>query len=89
MTYNKSEIMKHAWRKARALGSAIASAMGGVRALFAQMLKQAWANAKAAKPVKLTREQAAYRLMLHDNKTYWNSADYHCRDELALAARGA
>ena len=89
MTYNKSEIMKNAWRKTRALGSALQFAMGGIRAVFAQMLKQAWADARAAKPAKLTKTEAKHQLMLLDNKTRWNTSDFQQSAELARAINAA
>ena len=88
MTVNRKNLMKTAWAKTRALGAALQSAMGGLRAAFAHMLKEAWTEAKAARPA-MTKERAEYTLFLLRNKDHWVSADYQRNDELNAVLRAA
>jgi len=88
MTVNRKNLMKTAWTKTRALGTALQSAMGGLRAAFAHMLKEAWAEAKVARPA-MTKEQAEYSLFMLRNKDHWVSSDYQRSDELNAVLRAA
>lgn len=69
--------MTLAWKKTWAMGAAIARASGGIKRLFALMLKQAWAEvkAKAARPA-MTAAQARDALWMLENKDRWTQADY-------------
>lgn len=89
--YNKSEIMRKAWAKTKAMGSAIASVYGGVRKLFAAMLKEAWADARKASAIKSKRAAKVVRneITMLENKTRWDVADFALRDRLSEELRSA
>jgi hypothetical protein len=88
MTVNRTNLMKAAWAKTRALGATLQRMLGALRAAFAQMLKEARAEAKAARPA-ITKEQAAYGLFLLMNKDNRVLADYQRSDEFNAVLRAA
>ncbi len=86
-TINK-DVMTRAWELAGQMDAALVRMCGGIRKLFGDLLRKAWAEIKAttARPV-LKPDEARDALNMLRNKDRWTDADYAEADRLAAIVR--
>lgn len=91
-TISPKTVMTRAWQLARQMDAAFVRMCGGIRKLFGNLLRQAWADVKADAARKpLSAEEARDALNMLRNKNHWSDADYKEADRLAaiVAQRSA
>ena len=82
--YNKSEVMKEAWKLYRGLSRNL---RGKIMGTFAGCLRTAWARAK--KVATQTKQSAEESLFLLQMKDHWSPEDYEDADRLERIIRAA
>jgi len=87
--FNKSEILKTAWKRTKMKMETLGYAAHQLRAVFSHELRLAWAQAKAATVrVVRTASQIRHAIFALECKDHWTQADYALRDALTAELKG-